>query len=103
MGEPTVTSLTMTCAVGGHVGYGVGPAFRAARVRHGNPAAVGGTPSAGRREWALVTCADGNAASAATIEACGGCWRTWSRTGTTAPPAATGSALDRRHTGTRPR
>lgn len=58
--------------VGGHVGYGVGPAFRRRgyateilrqSVERLNAAGV---------ERALVTCADDNAASAATIEACGG-------------------------------
>lgn len=58
--------------VGGHVGYGVGPAFRRRgyateilrqSVERLNTAGV---------ERVLVTCADDNAGSAATIEACGG-------------------------------
>lgn len=58
--------------VGGHVGYGVGPAFR----RRGYATeilrqSVGRLNAAGV-ERVLVTCADDNAASAATIEACGG-------------------------------
>ena len=55
--------------VGGHVGYGVGPAFR----RRGYATeilrqSVGRLNAAGV-ERVLVTCADDNAASAATIEA----------------------------------
>ena len=58
--------------VGGHVGYGVGPAFR----RRGYATeilrqSVGRLNAAGV-DRVLVTCADDNSASAATIEACGG-------------------------------
>jgi len=58
--------------VGGHIGYGVRPAFRrrgyaTAMLREGLVIARGlGIESA------LVTCDDGNAASAAVIERCGG-------------------------------
>ena len=58
--------------VGGHVGYGVGPAFRrrgyATEILRQSVERL----SAAGVERVLVTCADDNAASAATIEACGG-------------------------------
>lgn len=58
--------------VGGHIGYGVRPAFR----RRGYATALlrgGLTITAGLGiEQALVTCDDANVASAAVIERCGG-------------------------------
>ncbi|MEU5468371.1 GNAT family N-acetyltransferase [Kocuria salsicia] len=58
--------------VGGHVGYAVGPAFRrrgyATEILRQSVARL----NAAGVDRVLVVCADDNAASAATIEACGG-------------------------------
>ncbi|RKQ35382.1 GNAT family N-acetyltransferase [Kocuria tytonis] len=58
--------------VGGHVGYAVGPEFR----RRGYATEILRQPVARLHaagvERVLVTCADDNAASCATIESCGG-------------------------------
>ncbi len=58
--------------VGGHVGYAVGPAFRrrgyATEILRQSVVRL----NAAGVDRVLVTCADDNAASAATIEACGG-------------------------------